>query len=139
MAIGHTTSLFYCKLGGSQQRRVQTAAACYTPTPPPFSVTRAIDLLAIYRTVRTTELKMNREEFLVELLRTFGGGAAANNRLIFARAVVVCWYVTNKCVYVCTTDTKGNVSYVKTYWAINPFLFLINLRGDCWIARRENR
>ena len=26
MTIDHTTSLFYCKLGGSQQRRVQTAA-----------------------------------------------------------------------------------------------------------------
>ena len=47
MTIDHTTSLFYCKLGGSQQRRVRTAAAaCYTPTPPPLSVTRAIDLLA---------------------------------------------------------------------------------------------
>ena len=72
MAIGHTTSLFYCKLAGSQLRRVQTAAACCSllhTDPPPFSVT-AIDLLAIYRPVRTTQLKMNKEEFLVELHRT---------------------------------------------------------------------
>ena len=35
MTIDHTPSLFYCKLGGNQQRRVQTAAAAwYTPTPP---------------------------------------------------------------------------------------------------------
>ena len=43
MAIGHTTSLFYCKLGGSQRRklrRVQTAAAACCSllhTDPPVS------------------------------------------------------------------------------------------------------
>ena len=85
MTIDHTTSLFYCKLGGSQQRRVQTAAACYTPTPP-LSVTRAIDLLAIYRTVRTTQLKMNKSANEVKC-KLCENTFFYNNRLIFARAV----------------------------------------------------
>ena len=71
------------------------------PTPPPFSVTRAIDLLEIYRTVRTTQLKLNYFEltsanevkcklcentFFLSPALGWGVGAA-NNRLIFARAV----------------------------------------------------
>ena len=101
MAIGHTTSLFYCKLGGSR-RLLQ-------PATHRSLLRHTCDWLAIYRTVRTTQLKMNKEEnklrtnyfeltsanevkcklsenTFFSLSRGRGGGGA-NNRLIFARAV----------------------------------------------------